>query len=109
MSEDQKQVEDEPSRRTFLKVSAVAGAAVAAVAAGAGMIPKIASSATKPSAAALAAPKPEAKATSTSAREPLILVLRGDSLDVYKGQSKIAIQDSDLAGKIASHVAAKME
>jgi len=106
MPEDQKQVEDEPSRRTFLKVSAVAGVAVAAVAAGAGIIPKIASIAAKFSAAVA---KPEVKATSISSREPLILVLNGDSMDVYRGESKFPIQDSALAREIASHVAARME
>ena len=106
MSEDQKQVNDQPSRRTFLKVSAVAGAAVAAVAAGAGMIPQSASSAAKSSAVVS---KPEPSATSMSAKEPLILVLKGDSLDVYRGESKFPIQDSALAREIASHVAARIE
>ena len=105
MSEDQKQVNDEPSRRTFLKVSAVAGVAVAAVAAGAGIIPKMASSAEKSSTAV----KPEVKAAAISSREPMILVLKGDSLDVYSGENKFPIQDSALAREIASHVAAKME
>jgi anaerobic selenocysteine-containing dehydrogenase len=106
MSEDQMQENDEPSRRTFLKVSAVAGAAVAAVAAGAGMIPKLASSAAKSSAVVS---KPELKTTSMSVKEPLILVLKGDSLDVYRGQNKFPIKDSALAREIASHVAARME
>ena len=74
--------------------------------AGAGMIPKLASSAAKSSAAVS---KPEAKAASMSSKEPLILVLRGDSVDVYRGEIKYAIQDSSLSREIASHVAAKME
>jgi TAT (twin-arginine translocation) pathway signal sequence len=106
MSEDQMQENDEPSRRTFLKVSAVAGVAVAAVAAGAGMIPKLASSAAKSSAVVA---KPEAKAASMASKEPLILVLNGDSLDVYRGENKFPIQDSALSREIASRVASRME
>jgi hypothetical protein len=108
MSEDQKMIDEGPSRRTFLKVSAVAGATVAVIAAGASVIPKIASSAAKSSVAAAVA-KPEARSTLASSSKPLIVVVNGDTLDVYQGESKFPIQDSSLAREIASRVSAKME
>jgi len=102
----------EPSRRTFLKVSAVAGATVAAIAAGASVIPKIASSATAVKSAS-ATGKPESEATTTLAAalsvDPLILVVRGEAVDVYRGESKVAVQDASLAKELASRISAKMQ
>jgi flagellar basal body-associated protein FliL len=100
--QDQAQINDEPSRRKFLKVSVVAGATVAALAAGAGMIPKLASGAATATAASASSPK--AESVSFSSREPLIVVLKGDSMDVYQGESKFPVQDSTLAREIASKV-----
>jgi hypothetical protein len=119
MSEVQQQEDDlrvaseEPSRRTFLKVSAVAGATVAAIAAGASMIPKIAGST---SAAKSAGAKSEGEARPVSAfaaastsAEPLIVVVRGEAVDVYRGETKFPIVDRSLARDLTSRVAAKIE
>jgi hypothetical protein len=108
---DQKVTNEEPSRRTFLKVSAVAGATVAAIAAGASVIPKIASTG---AAAAKSASngKEEAEApavTSAVSSDPLIMVVRGDAVDVYRGESKVAVQDATLAKELTSRIAAKVQ
>ena len=103
----------EPSRRTFLKVSAVAGATVAAIAAGASMIPKIASSGATAVKSASASGKAESEATAMStaalSADPLILVVRGEAVDVYRGESKVAVQDASLAKDLTSRIAAKMQ
>ena len=106
MPEDNVQIQEEgSSRRNFLKVSAVAGATVAALAAGAGMLPKLASSAaTTTNAAAASASSAKAEVVSVSKGEPLILVLNGDSVDVYQGQTKFPLRDSVFAREIATHV-----
>ncbi len=86
-----------------MKVSAVAGATVAALAAGAGMLPKLASSAVTPN-AGTSASSAKAEVVSLSKGEPLILVLNGDAVDVYQGQTKFPLRDSVFAREIASHV-----
>ena len=102
---DQAQIKDEdPSRRNFLKVSMVAGATVAALAAGAGMLPKLASSAASTGASAASTSTAKQEQVSLSSGEPLILVLRGDSVDVYQGQAKFPLKDSVFAREIASRV-----
>jgi hypothetical protein len=113
MPEDLEGVEkvpnEEPSRRTFLKVSAVAGASVAAIAAGAGVIPKLASSgAIKAASADKAETRGDAPIAVSSSSDPLILVLRTGAIDVYRGESKIAIQDSSLARELTARVTAKL-
>ena len=107
MSVDQDQVQvkdDEPSRRNFLKVSVVAGATVAALAAGAGMLPKLASRAATTGASAAAASSTKQEQVSLSSGKPLILVLNGDSVDVYQGEAKFPLKDSVFAREIASRV-----
>ena len=109
MSQDQDRTEikdEDPSRRNFLKVSMVAGATVAALAAGAGAIPKLASRAATASStsAASVGSVSQAESATASAKEPLILVLNGDSVDAYQGESKFPIKDSVLAREIASRV-----
>jgi hypothetical protein len=107
MSVDQDQVQvkdDEPSRRNFLKVSVVAGATVAALAAGAGMLPKLASSAATSGATAASASSAKQEQVSLSSGKPLILVLNGDSVDVYQGEAKFPLKDSVFAREIASRV-----
>ena len=94
---DQRVTNEEPSRRSFLKVSAVAGATVAAIAAGASMIPKIAASAMKASSSAKKAETTSSVSSTAPSTDPLILVVQGDAVDVYRGESKIAMQDSSLA------------
>jgi Rieske Fe-S protein len=109
---DQKVTNGEPSRRTFLKVSAVAGATVAAIAAGASMLPKMAASGAAAAKTATSANKAEAETTVStvaSQSDPLILVVRGDAVDVYRGESKIAMQDSTLAKELSARVAAKIQ
>ena len=101
---DQAQIKDDPSRRNFLKVSMVAGATVAALAAGAGMLPKLASSAATTGASAASTSAAKQEQVSLSSGEPLILVLRGDAVDVYQGQAKFPLKDSVLAREIASRV-----
>lgn len=112
MSEDTEEMRvasEEPSRRTFLKVSAVAGATVAAVAAGASMLPKI-SAASRVSKSAPMEEKTEGerKAISSTSKDPLILVIQGQSVDVYSGENKFPIQDSALARDLTSRVSAKV-
>jgi anti-sigma factor RsiW len=116
MSEEQddpRVANQEPSRRTFLKVSAVAGATVAAIAAGASMIPKMAASGAAAVKTTSAGKKTEIEAqamgSSVSSSEPLILVVRGEQVDVYRGENKFPIKDSFLARDLASRVAAKIE
>jgi len=101
--------EGEPSRRTFLKVSAVAGATVAAIAAGASVIPKIASAGAKAVPAKTEVEKTATGVTTTSSADPLILVVRGETVDVYRGETKIAMQDSSLARELSARVAAKIQ
>ena len=116
MSEEQgaqRVANEEPSRRTFLKVSAVAGATVAAIAAGASMIPKIAatgaSAIKSASAGKVSGSEAAPSVASSTSGEPLILVVRGDAVDIYRGESKYPIQDSALARELKSRVAAKIE
>ncbi len=108
---DQRVTNEEPSRRSFLKVSAVAGATVAAIAAGASMIPKIAASASamKASSSAKKAETASSVSSAAASTDPLILVVQGDAVDVYRGESKIAMQDSTLAKEISSRIAAKIQ
>jgi hypothetical protein len=102
---DHVQIQDEgPSRRNFLKVSAVAGATVAALAAGAGMLPKLASSAATSAGTSATSSSAKAEVVSVSKGEPLILVLNGESVDVYQGQTKFPLKDSSFAREIAAHV-----
>jgi len=108
---DQRVTDEEPSRRTFLKVSAVAGATVAAIAAGASVIPKIASTGAAAVKSASSG-KEEAEVpvvTSAVSADPLIMVVRGDAVDVYRGESKVAVQDATLAKELTSRIAAKVQ
>jgi len=110
--EDPRVANQEPSRRTFLKVSAVAGATVAAIAAGASVIPKMAASggaAVKTSAGKTETEAPALSSSLSSSSEPLILVVRGEAVDVYRGENKFPIQDSALARDLTSRVAAKIQ
>jgi hypothetical protein len=103
--------EEEPSRRTFLKVSAVAGASVAAVAAGASMIPKISAltpGSIKPAEEKSSERKAAISSASSMTGEPLILVIQGQDVDVYSGENKFPIKDSALARELTSRVAAKV-
>jgi len=109
---DQRVANEEPSRRTFLKVSAVAGATVAAIAAGASMIPKITASgagAIKSTSGSKVSGAEKSATSSAYAADPVILVMRGDAVDIYRGESKLSVQDSSLASELKSRVAAKFE
>jgi len=109
--EDPRVANQEPSRRTFLKVSAVAGATVAAIAAGASVIPKMAASGAAAVKTSAGKTETEAPALSShlSSSEPMILVVRGEAVDVYRGENKFPIQDSALARDLTSRVAAKIQ
>ncbi len=94
--------EDVESRRKFLKVSAVAGVSVAALAAGINFLPSIAAAA-KSSTSSNASPD-----ASTSTNNPLIVVINGDELDVYQGENKYISTDPLFARSITSQVNARI-
>ena len=97
--------EGDPSRRKFLKVSVVTGATVAALAVS-GAIPMLASSAAAPftsSSAPSDQSRPES-AEALSGSEAIILVVRADSVDVYRGENKYPILDTSFVKQIKSNV-----
>ncbi len=77
------------------------------------MIPNIAASGAaamkSASAGKMSAAEAAPSVASSPAGEPLILVLRGDAVDIYRGESKYPIQDSALARELKSRIASKIE
>ena len=66
--------------------------------------PKLASSAATRGATAATASSAKQEQVSLSSGKPLILVLNGDSVDVYQGEAKFPLKDSVFAREIASRV-----
>ena len=102
-SEDQ-----DPSRRTFLKVSAAAGAAVAALVAGANFIPTLSSAAKSAATTPPESPAASSVPNADASGEPLIVVLRGNNVDIYKGESKFPVSDANLSRQLTSALRGRM-
>lgn len=89
------------SRRKFLKVSAAAGATVAALAAGVHFMPSLAQ----------AGKDLQSKLNFENTHplnDALILVIRGGELDVYQGENKYTSNDASFARSLSYSVRARM-
>jgi hypothetical protein len=85
------------SRRKFLKTSVVAGAAAAVLVSGAAFVPKIAST-------AMSSADNESTSTSINSKDPLVVIIDGEKLNVYQGEKKFPVSDPSLARDITSSV-----
>jgi hypothetical protein len=90
------------SRRKFLKVSAVAGATVAAMAAGLNFLPSITAAAKSSSSSS------DLSTNNSDSSNPLIVVINADTLDVYQGESKYTSTDLLFTRSISSQIRARI-
>jgi hypothetical protein len=103
ISEDSNENEAFDSRRNFLKASVAVGATAAVLATGAHLIPTVG--------AAAKSIKNEADKTAfttPNSKEPLVVSIQGDNVDVYQGETKVPLKDPSLARQITSTVKSKI-
>lgn len=100
-SKEEENLDSIESRRKFLKVSAAAGATVAALAAGVHFMPSLAKAGKDLQS------KLNFENTTLSA-DALILVIRDGQLDVYQGENKYTSNDASFARSLSSSVRARM-
>ncbi len=93
----EKKEKQPPSRRKFLKVSVIAGATAAAVAAGAAVIPGFTSAAKNQLAK-------EFSTSQASKNDPIVVVIKGEELEIMQGQRGVQVKNSGLASEIASQL-----
>ena len=86
-----------PSRRKFLKASVIAGATAAAVAAGAAVVPGFTSAAKKQLAQEFSKPL-------ASKNDPIVVVIKGEELNIMQGERGVLVKDSSLASEISSQL-----
>lgn len=99
-SAEQREIE---SRRNFLKASVAVGAAAAVLATGAHLVPTMTAAAKS-----MNGNQVEKNSDMIDTREPLVVSIKGDKVDVYQGETKFPIEDQSLARKIASSVRSKV-
>ncbi|MGI0080516.1 MAG: twin-arginine translocation signal domain-containing protein [Nitrososphaerales archaeon] len=108
MPESQQSVENDSekkveSRRTFLKTSVAAGAAVAVLATGAHFLPTMTSAAMSAN-----ANNKSGSSSAINSNDPLVVIVKGEKLDVYQGENKYPIDDSSLARQITSNLKSRI-
>jgi len=87
-----------PSRRKFLKVSAIAGATVAAVAVGASVVPGFTSAAKEKLSNEIS---PQQLSSNS---DPIMVVVKGEELNIMQGERGVVVKNSGLASRISSEI-----
>jgi len=112
---DSSSLEDSPSRRKFLKVSAVAGAAAAAtVVAGAHFLSAsnaLQSTSTKGSSELARGSPIKASSRSSSAfsgDQRMFVVVKGNALEIYRGMERYEVRDESFASFFTSAIRGKI-